>query len=339
MPALRRVYSGQLAVSVRVRRWPSVSVGGRGRVRNPWPCGRSVAGNPGRNPWPAGAGGRSSQPGRPASRCQPVPAGAGADSDADIRHPVTAGEFRSRFLDFDFNRENLGRKHFGFWKMENPISENRFYPENSEAKTNHLTGRATLWPNTQRHMPRILVACEFSGTVRDAFKARGWDAWSCDLLPTETPGQHIQGDALTILADGWDMMIAHPPCTYLCASGLHWNKRRPTRATQTEEALGFVRRLLDAPIARIAVENPIGCIATRIRPADQIIQPWQFGHGETKATCLWLKELPKLQPTNVVSGRENRIWRMPPGKDRWKQRSLTYQGIAQAMADQWTLTA
>jgi len=223
--------------------------------------------------------------------------------------------------------------------MENPISENRFYPENSEAKTNHLTAGVTLWPNTQRHMPRILVACEFSGTVRDAFKARGWDAWSCDLLPTETPGQHIQGDALTILADGWDMMIAHPPCTYLCASGLHWNKRRPTRATQTEEALGFVRRLLDAPIARIAVENPIGCIATRIRPADQIIQPWQFGHGETKATCLWLKGLPKLQPTNVVSGRENRIWRMPPGKDRWKQRSLTYQGIAQAMADQWTLTA
>ena len=185
-------------------------------------------------------------------------------------------------------------------------------------------------------MPRILIACEFSGVVRDAFKERGWDAWSCDLLPTEKPGQHIYGDVLGVLADGWDMMIAHPPCTYLCSSGLHWNKRRPERAKQTEDALDFVRRLLDAPIARIALENPIGCIATRIRPADQIIQPWQFGHGETKATCLWLKNLPVLKPTNVVEGRENRIWRMAPSKDRWKQRSLTYPGIAQAMADQWT---
>lgn len=185
-------------------------------------------------------------------------------------------------------------------------------------------------------MPRILIACEFSGVVRDAFKERGWDAWSCDLLPTENPGQHIHGDVLEVLANGWDMMIAHPPCTYLCSSGLHWNKRRPERAKQTEDALDFVRRLLDAPIARIALENPIGCIATCIRPADQIIQPWQFGHGETKATCLWLKNLPVLKPTNVVEGRENRIWRMPPRKDRWKQRSLTYPGIAQAMADQWT---
>lgn len=197
-------------------------------------------------------------------------------------------------------------------------------------------------------MPRILIACEFSGIVRDAFSARGWDAWSCDLLPTEQPGQHIQGDALAVLADGWDMMIAHPPCTYLCASGLHWNKRRPERAKQTEEALEFVRRLLDAPIARIAVENPIGCIATRIRPADQIVQPWQFGHDASKATCLWLKGLPELRSTRLIQARivaGKRRWanqtdsgqnKLGPSVDRWALRSLTYPGIAQAMADQWT---
>ncbi len=197
-------------------------------------------------------------------------------------------------------------------------------------------------------MPRILIACEFSGIVRDAFSARGWDAWSCDLLPTEQPGQHIQGDALAVLADGWDMMIAHPPCTYLCSSGLHWNKRRPERAKQTEEALEFVRRLMDAPIARIAVENPIGCIATRIRPADQIIQPWQFGHDASKATCLWLKGLPELRSTQLIQARivaGKRRWanqtdsgqnKLGPSVDRWALRSLTYPGIAQAMADQWT---
>ena len=197
-------------------------------------------------------------------------------------------------------------------------------------------------------MPRILIACEFSGIVRDAFSARGWDAWSCDLLPTEQPGQHIQGDALAVLADGWDMMIAHPPCTYLCSSGLHWNKRRPERAKQTEEALEFVRRLLDAPIARIAVENPIGCIATRIRPADQIVQPWQFGHDASKATCLWLKGLPELRSTRLIQARivaGKRRWanqtdsgqnKLGPSVDRWALRSLTYPGIAQAMADQWT---
>ena len=197
-------------------------------------------------------------------------------------------------------------------------------------------------------MPRILVACEFSGIVRDAFKERGWDAWSCDLLPTEQPGQHIQGDVVQVLADGWDMMIAHPPCTYLCASGLHWNKRRPGRAEQTEEALEFVRRLLDAPIARIAVENPIGCIATRIRPADQIIQPWQFGHNASKATCLWLKGLPDLRATRLIEPRivgGKRRWanqtdsgqnKLGPSADRWALRSLTYPGIARAMADQWT---
>jgi len=197
-------------------------------------------------------------------------------------------------------------------------------------------------------MPRILIACEFSGIVRDAFSARGWDAWSCDLLPTEQPGQHIQCDVLAVLADGWDMMIAHPPCTYLCSSGLHWNKRRPERAKQTEEALEFVRRLLDAPIARIAVENPIGCIATRIRPADQIVQPWQFGHDASKATCLWLKGLPELRSTRLIQARivaGKRRWanqtdsgqnKLGPSVDRWALRSLTYPGIAQAMADQWT---
>ena len=221
-------------------------------------------------------------------------------------------------------------------KTGRPILVFEFNRKNHHGKQFGLVSWDTLWPNQQRPMPRILIACEFSGVVRDAFKERGWDAWSCDLLPTEQPGQHIQGDVLGVLADGWDMMIAHPPCTYLCSSGLHWNKRRPERAKQTEDALDFVRRLLDAPIARIALENPIGCIATRIRPSDQIIQPWQFGHGETKATCLWLKNLPVLKPTNVVEGRENRIWRMAPSKDRWKQRSLTYPGIAQAMAYQWT---
>jgi hypothetical protein len=130
-------------------------------------------------------------------------------------------------------------------------------------------------------------------------------------------------------------MIAHPPCTYLCSSGLHWNKRRPGRALLTEEALVFVQKLLDAPINKIALENPIGCISTRIRKPDQTVQPWQFGHGEVKATCLWLKNLPKLVPTNIVEGREPKVWKAAPGPDRWKLRSLTYEGIAEAMADQW----
>ncbi len=205
-----------------------------------------------------------------------------------------------------------------------------------------------MWPNTHLFMRRILIACEYSGVVRDAFKRKGWDAWSCDLLPTDTPGQHIQGDAAAVLADGWDMMIAHPPCTYLCSSGLHWNKRRPERAAQTEAALAFVRRLLDAPIARIALENPVGCIATRIRPADQRIQPHQFGHDASKATCLWLKGLPLLVPTREIAPRlvngaprwgnqtDSGQNRLGPSNDRWKQRSLTYQGIADAMAEQWT---
>ena len=240
---------------------------------------------------------------------------------------------------------------------------------------------------------RVLIACEFSGTVRDAFSELGHDAWSCDLLPTTalrpvrcagdfaecdscgdlwcdehgrhygdcaclgphkdgafysddcTQGaRHIQGDVTEILDDGWDLMIAHPPCTYLASSGLHWNKRRPERQAQTDAALEFVRVLLAAPIPRIAVENPIGCISSQIRKPDQIIHPWQFGDDASKATCLWLKGLPNLMPTNVLPGgrkarRANQTEsgqnKLGPSPDRWALRSVTYQGIADAMADQW----
>lgn len=182
---------------------------------------------------------------------------------------------------------------------------------------------------------RVLIACEYSGAVRDAFLAMGHDAMSCDLLPTDVPGPHYQGDVFDIIGDGWDLMIAHPPCTYLCVSGIHWNTSRPERKIHTESALDFFQRLLNAPIPHIALENPVSVASSRIRPPDQTIQPWQFGHGETKATCLWLKNLPQLQPTNIVSGRENRIHKMAPSKDRWKLRSATYPGIAQAMAQQW----
>ena len=179
---------------------------------------------------------------------------------------------------------------------------------------------------------RVLIACEFSGTVRDAFMRRGHYALSCDLLPTETEGPHYQGDVSTILTDGWDLMIAHPPCTHLAVSGARWFK---DKQQEQQEALAFVRTLMAAPIERIAIENPISIISSKIRKPDQIIQPWQFGHGETKATCLWLKNLPKLKPTNIVDGREARIHKMPPSPDRWKERSKTYEGIAEAMADQW----
>jgi hypothetical protein len=196
---------------------------------------------------------------------------------------------------------------------------------------------------------KVLVACEYSATVRDAFRALGHDAWSCDLLPTDgNPHWHIQGDVIPIAyGHKWDLMIAHPPCTYLCSSGLHWNKRVEGRAAQTDEALGFVRLLLEAPIPRIALENPIGCISTRIRKSDQTIQPWQFGHDASKATCLWLVNLPPLVPTSLVEPRivdGKKRWanqtdsgqnRLPPSKDRWKIRSETYAGIASAMADQW----
>jgi hypothetical protein len=179
---------------------------------------------------------------------------------------------------------------------------------------------------------KVLVACEYSGTVRDAFRAAGHDAMSCDLLPTDVPGPHYQGDVRDVLGDGWDLMIAHPPCTHLAVSGARWfHLKRQEQA----EALDFVRLLMDAPIPRIAVENPVSVISSRIRKPDQIIQPWQFGHGETKATCLWLKGLPALKPTNVVDGREARVHRLPPSADRWKIRSATYAGIAAAMADQW----
>jgi site-specific DNA-cytosine methylase len=179
---------------------------------------------------------------------------------------------------------------------------------------------------------KILIACEYSGTVREAFSKLGHDAWSCDILETEILGNHLQCDVREILGDGWDMMIAHPPCTHLAVSGARWFK---DKKLEQAEALEFVRLLLNAPIERIALENPISIISSHIRKPDQIIQPWQFGHGETKATCLWLQNLPKLQPTNIVEGREQRIWKMPPGENRWKERSRTFEGIAQAMANQW----
>lgn len=182
---------------------------------------------------------------------------------------------------------------------------------------------------------RVLVACEFSGTVRDAFARLRHDAWSCDLLPSETPGQHYQGDVRDILGQHWDMMIAHPPCTHLSVSGARWFKGKQQ---EQSEALDFVRMLLQCNIPRIALENPVSIISSRIRKPDQIIQPWQHGHGETKATCLWLKGLPLLKPSNIVDGRHARVHLMPPGPDRWKERSRTYTGIAQAMAEQWGIT-
>jgi hypothetical protein len=216
---------------------------------------------------------------------------------------------------------------------------------------------------------KVLVACEYSGTVRDAFRARGHDAMSCDLLPTDVPSPHYQGDVQEILRDGWDLMIAHPPCTYLSVSGMHWTRRGLRDPQLTEDALAFVRQLLDAPIPRIALENPVSVISTLIRPPDQIVQPWMFGHDASKKTCLWLKGLPLLKPTRIVEprlvccGRElppgvglrvcpnccgdkraRERWgnqtdsgqnRLGPSPDRWKIRSATYAGIAAAMADQW----
>ena len=179
---------------------------------------------------------------------------------------------------------------------------------------------------------KVLVACEYSGTVRDAFISQGHDAISCDLLPTDKLGPHYQGDVRDILHDGFDLMIAHPPCTHLAVSGARWFKEKQK---EQAEALDFVQLLLNAPIEKIALENPIGIISSRIRKPNQIIQPWQFGHGETKATCLWLKNLPCLVPTDIVEGREAKVHRMPPSADRWKLRSTTYKGIAQAMAEQW----
>lgn len=215
---------------------------------------------------------------------------------------------------------------------------------------------------------RILVACEYSGRVRNAFIAQGHEALSCDLLPSEQAGGvHYQGDIRDVLYDGWDLMVCHPPCTYLASSGLHWNTRDPGRAILTEESLAFVQLLLDAPIHRIALENPIGCISSRVRKPEQIIQPWQFGEDASKATCLWLKNLPPLIPTRAVAPRvvccgqiltvdagQCRVcfgektprprWgnqtdsgqnKLGPSQDRWKERSRTFQGVADAMAWQW----
>lgn len=213
---------------------------------------------------------------------------------------------------------------------------------------------------------RVLVACEYSGTVRDAFAKLGFDAWSCDLLPTDREGNHFQCDVMEIIDQNWDLMIAHPPCTYLASSGLHWNNRIPGRAKETEKSLDFVKKLLDADIKHIALENPIGAISGRIRKPDQIIQPYEYGHPESKSTCLWLKNLPKLQPTDLAKPKNYRcgcgkvfvagsdisccgktikpMWdnqtksgqnKLAPSADRWKIRSTTYQGIADAMADQW----
>ena len=195
---------------------------------------------------------------------------------------------------------------------------------------------------------RVLIACEYSGVVRRAFAARGHDAWSCDLLPSEDhANQHIIGDARDLLNDGWDLlMVAHPPCTRLCNSGVRWLSRPPKGKTlaqmwaDLDEAANLFSAFWNAPIDRVAVENPIMHRHARERirnfaPASQQLQPWQFGHGETKATCLWLKNLAPLRPTNIVDGRTQRVHRMSPGPNRWRERSRTYQGIADAMADQW----
>jgi len=180
---------------------------------------------------------------------------------------------------------------------------------------------------------RVLIACEYSGRVRDAFRRHGHDAWSCDLLECEAdPRWHYQAPVEEVLDRGWDLMIAHPPCTHLAVSGArHFHRKQQEQA----EALDFVRLLMDAPIPRWCIENPVSVISSAIRPADQVIQPWQFGHGETKATCLWLHNLPRLNSTDVVEGREPRVHMMPPGPTRWKERSRTFEGIAAAMGDQW----
>jgi hypothetical protein len=194
---------------------------------------------------------------------------------------------------------------------------------------------------------KILVACEYSGAVRDAFIAQGHDATSCDLLPTDAPGPHYQGSVIDILGDGWDLMVAHPPCTYLSVSGMHWTTRGLRDPQLTQDALAFVQTLMNAPIKRIAIENPVSVISSHIRKPDQIVQPWWFGDDASKKTCLWLQNLPLLTPTNMLEGdaktrRGNQTAsgqnKLPPSKDRWKLCSVTYQGIANAMAQQWGCT-
>ena len=186
---------------------------------------------------------------------------------------------------------------------------------------------------------KVLVACEFSGTVRDAFTAMGHYALSCDLLPSDKPGEHYQGDVRDILSDGWDLMIAHPPCTYLCNGGNNWLNRRPDLKWREnrEVAFGFFMELINAPIEKICVENPIGCISTKYRKPDQIIHPWMFGHDVRKDTCLWLKNLPKLEPTDIVDPPYRKIdyWSTKRNPDGRSLKSITYSGIAEAMAAQW----
>jgi hypothetical protein len=179
---------------------------------------------------------------------------------------------------------------------------------------------------------RVLVGCEFSGMVRQAFNRRGHDAWSCDLLPAEDGRLfHIQADVRSVLNDGWDIGIFHPPCTYLARSGARWHRGKPE---QTEAVL-FVRQLYECDIPRVCIENPIGMLTSLWRRSDQVVQPWWFGHGEVKATALWLKNLPLLRPTHVVSGRVPRVHYVGPGPNRWRERSRTLEGLARAMADQW----
>lgn len=198
---------------------------------------------------------------------------------------------------------------------------------------------------------RVLVACEFSGVVAAAFRARGAEAWSCDLLPTEgDPRWHIQGDVLTVIGDRWDLMVAHPPCTELAVSGARWwaskreEDRRAGRPDRQVKAIEFVRALWNAPIPRICIENPVSILSSKLAPPTQIVQPWQFGHPESKATCLWLRGLPRLQPTDVLPLPASGRWKnqtasgqnkLPPSEDRWKLRSKTYAGLAAAMAAQW----
>lgn len=195
---------------------------------------------------------------------------------------------------------------------------------------------------------KVLVACEYSGAVRDAFIALGHDAISCDLLPTDAPGPHYTGDVKDLLNQHWDILIAFPPCTYLCSSGMHWTVRGLRDPQLTEDALAFVRLLMDADATHTAIENPVGAISSRIRKPDFIINPWQFGHPESKTTCIWTKNLPPLKPTNVLAKPASGRWenqtptgqnKMAPSKDRWKERSKTYKGIAGAMAGQWSAFA
>lgn len=196
---------------------------------------------------------------------------------------------------------------------------------------------------------KMLVACEFSGVVREAFRRHGWDAWSCDLLDTEQSGQHIVGDVLQVLDQGWDLMVAHPPCTYLCGMGVWWNHKRPERWAETDKALEFFRQVYEAPIPCRCIENPVGIVSTRIRKPDQIIQPWQYGHEANKPTCLWLVGLPTLTPTNIVSKGEFYVKKNGARMSKWshsisgtnkamraRNASRTFPGIAEAMASQWT---